>query len=227
MLQRSYSRHGEEAFEYSVLLYCDQDNLAMYEQAVLDGYKPFGKNGYNILPNAYTMSGHKLAPEVAARKKESIRRKRAKIDWNGKKLTKSELSEMAGLRIDTVAKRMADGWTLERAVATPVAPSYVRYEGFGKSLTSVEWAREFGISKSHAHNILKAGGKPEDLYRLDKRMTLNELSKFLGVSNVTVSARIMQGWQLIDALSVPAIRTGYAHEVQRIKPRKIRNCYVD
>ena len=226
MLQRSYNRHGAEAFEYSVLLYCDKNNLAMYEQALLDGFKPFGDDGYNILPSAYSMSGHKLSPDVAARKKELLRRTRASVEWNGKKLTKSELSEMAGLRIGTVTRRMTEGWTLEQAATTPLGARDVRYDGFGKSLTSVEWAKEMGVSKSFAHNTLKAGGRPEDLYRIDKRMTLNELSKFLGLSNATVAARILQGWQLIDALSVPAVRTGYAHEVQRIKPRKIRNCYV-
>lgn len=52
-LMREWNKRGPDAFIFSVLLYCSRDNLLMYEQACLDGFKP----EYNTNPTAGSMSG--------------------------------------------------------------------------------------------------------------------------------------------------------------------------
>lgn len=46
--QRAWEKYGAEAFDFSILLICDKENTAMYEQIYLDYYKP----EYNIAIDA-------------------------------------------------------------------------------------------------------------------------------------------------------------------------------
>ena len=48
-LQRSWNKYGEDSFVFEVLLYCNKENLAFYEQRTIDVYKSLdNKYGYNI-----------------------------------------------------------------------------------------------------------------------------------------------------------------------------------
>lgn len=47
-LQHAWNLYGENNFEFSVLIFCDGENILMYEQACLDGLKP----EYNVAVDA-------------------------------------------------------------------------------------------------------------------------------------------------------------------------------
>jgi group I intron endonuclease len=47
-LQNSFNKYGKENFEFQILLYCDPENLIMYEQLICDFYKTYENDyGYN------------------------------------------------------------------------------------------------------------------------------------------------------------------------------------
>ena len=58
-LQRAWSKHGETAFNFSVVLICARNNLLMYEQKVIDATKP----DYNVSPVAGLPHGPVLTEE--------------------------------------------------------------------------------------------------------------------------------------------------------------------
>lgn len=59
-LQHAYNKYGEDSFIYSVLLFCEKENLILYEQRAINVYKP----EYNILKVAGSSLGHKHSEET-------------------------------------------------------------------------------------------------------------------------------------------------------------------
>jgi group I intron endonuclease len=52
-LQNSYNKYGEKNFNFQILLYCGEDNLAFYEQRAMDEYESYNRDkGYNIVPKS-------------------------------------------------------------------------------------------------------------------------------------------------------------------------------
>lgn len=64
-LQRSYNKHGEEAFKTRTLLVCRREDLLFYEQLAIDKFNAV-KGGYNIAPIAGSSLGVKRTPEAKA-----------------------------------------------------------------------------------------------------------------------------------------------------------------
>ena len=64
-LQRSYNKHGEEAFKIRTLLVCRREDLLFYEQLAIDKFNAV-KSGYNIAPIAGSPLGVKRTPEAKA-----------------------------------------------------------------------------------------------------------------------------------------------------------------
>ncbi len=62
-LQNSYNKHGREAFQFKILLYCDHKLCLIYEQALLDLVKP----EYNISPTATSQLGVKRSESTKAK----------------------------------------------------------------------------------------------------------------------------------------------------------------
>lgn len=71
-MQRSWSKYGQDAFRFSVLLYCNIENLIMYEQRCIDGFKP----EYNSSPTAGSQLGLKMSKESRAKLSECAKRTR-------------------------------------------------------------------------------------------------------------------------------------------------------
>lgn len=69
-LQNAWNKYGEDAFEFSILLYCDIENLLYYEQVVYDGLKPT----YNISPTAGSSLGVKHTAEARAKTSAALMR---------------------------------------------------------------------------------------------------------------------------------------------------------
>lgn len=53
-LQRAVNKHGINNFSFEVVLYCDKENLLLYEQTCLDNLKP----QYNLSPGVVGTSGY-------------------------------------------------------------------------------------------------------------------------------------------------------------------------
>lgn len=57
-LQSAWARYGEDSFAFQVLLYCSRDNLMLYEQRAIDGFRAAERGrGYNICAKAYSKLG--------------------------------------------------------------------------------------------------------------------------------------------------------------------------
>lgn len=69
-MQRSWNKYGPDIFRFSVLLYCNVENLIMYEQRCIDGFKP----EYNSSPTAGSQLGLKMSKESRAKLSESAKR---------------------------------------------------------------------------------------------------------------------------------------------------------
>ncbi|KKN45703.1 hypothetical protein LCGC14_0680210 [marine sediment metagenome] len=65
-LQRVWNKYGEDAFDFKVMMYCDPENLILFEQKFMDFYKP----EYNLRPKAESNFGMKFSDK--ARKNMSL-----------------------------------------------------------------------------------------------------------------------------------------------------------
>jgi len=68
-LQKSFNKHGENCFEFKVLIECEVKDLLMYEQMLIDFYNAV-QGGYNIAPVAGSGLGKKHTEET----KEKMRK---------------------------------------------------------------------------------------------------------------------------------------------------------
>ena len=114
-LQASYNKYGEDAFSFHVLLYCDKENLLMFEQRAIDMYR--GSLGWKMLYNkrmrAESNIGIIVSPETRERLRISLLGKRMpeevkekiRIANTGKKRTDETRAKMSmALRGNTRAK---------------------------------------------------------------------------------------------------------------------------
>ena len=62
-MQRAWTKYGADAFLFSILVICGAENLALYEQAAIDGLDAY-QNGLNGAPFACTMRGTKHSDET-------------------------------------------------------------------------------------------------------------------------------------------------------------------
>ena len=62
-LQNSFVKNGIDSFEFEVILICSPENLIMYEQILIDSYKPF----YNIAAIAGKTTGYKHTEETKSK----------------------------------------------------------------------------------------------------------------------------------------------------------------
>ena len=60
-LQNAWNKYGERAFQFNVLLYCDQELLLEFEQPAIDQ-----RSEYNLCPKAGNRLGVKNTPEACA-----------------------------------------------------------------------------------------------------------------------------------------------------------------
>lgn len=68
-MQKTWNKRPE-ALEFSIVLYCDKENLLMYEQILLDAYKP----EFNTAPVAGSQLGLKMSDEARAKMRKARRK---------------------------------------------------------------------------------------------------------------------------------------------------------
>jgi group I intron endonuclease len=66
-LQAAWNKHGEDQFDFRLLLICNRENLVMYEQIAIEAVSP----EYNKCEVAGTTLGFKFSPESLARMSKS------------------------------------------------------------------------------------------------------------------------------------------------------------
>lgn len=66
-LQRAWDRYGKSSFTFRPIIFCDRENLIVYEQAAMDGLKP----EYNIAPVAGSQLGYRHGDETRAKLRDA------------------------------------------------------------------------------------------------------------------------------------------------------------
>jgi group I intron endonuclease len=86
-LQRSWNKHGKEAFKFEIIFYCLKEDLIENEQLVIDSYREVigWKNMYNIAPIAGSQLG--MIHSQATKDKMSKANGGHPGYWLGKKFT--------------------------------------------------------------------------------------------------------------------------------------------
>ncbi len=75
-LQRAWNKYWEHLFEFSIIEYCEKQNLIKREQFWIDHLNCVSPNGYNLSPTAYSQLGIKRSEETKL--KLSIAHRKAK-----------------------------------------------------------------------------------------------------------------------------------------------------
>jgi group I intron endonuclease len=88
-LQRAWDKHGEQAFQFTVVLLCDRHNLLWYEQSLIDAWRP----EYNSAPTAGSQLGLKMSDEAKAKMSAAAKRTRNFTGHRHSEETKRRISE--------------------------------------------------------------------------------------------------------------------------------------
>lgn len=91
LLQRAWNKHGSENFIFTKVLYCEKNDLLMYEQAFMDRYLP----EYNILKVAGSRLGATASPETRLKHSEAAKRTK---NFYGKKHTPESIEKISAGR---------------------------------------------------------------------------------------------------------------------------------
>jgi len=89
-LQKAWDKHGTDAFQFEILLFCRPQDVLLYEQLVLDFYfRTRERELYNIVrSSAAPMAGVKFTPEHKANLSRALKEAYAKRPGLASKRTK-------------------------------------------------------------------------------------------------------------------------------------------
>jgi group I intron endonuclease len=110
-LQKSFNLHGEDSFEFKVIVECDLDDLIAYEQIFIDYHNAVEK-GYNIAPVAGSGLGRRHKEETKKKMKAAweLRRLQPKkpiSEDTKKKISESKLGKKRKPFTDEAKKNMS------------------------------------------------------------------------------------------------------------------------
>lgn len=173
-LQRSWALDGGDAFDFKIILVCSADDLLMYEQAVITGYKAhLGEFGYNISPTAGNTRerrhtdeakeklrqanlGKKLTPEHA--KAFAACGSRPKSAEHRRKISEANSRRWEGHEKRTYLKQTADGKHCDEAkelMSAKKAKAYVIYQG--EEMTIRQLAQRLGVTRWAIRHMVNRG----------------------------------------------------------------------
>lgn len=113
-LQRSYDKHGEDAFDFGLVLVCSEENLTMYEQAVADAYREDGLYNIGLFLDAPWRGGQRGSPSKRHREKLS-KAYIGQVPWNKGKI---------GVYSKEMLERMSKANTGRRVLSGSDSPNY-------------------------------------------------------------------------------------------------------
>lgn len=79
------------------------------------------------------------------------------IVWNGEAKCCAAWAEQYGIPCSVMRKRLAEGWSMERATSTPVKPPMREIEFMGERKSVTDWARSLGIHPKTFSNRINRG----------------------------------------------------------------------
>lgn len=107
-----------------------------------------------------------------ATRSEQMRNKQSTrlYPFRGKRRSLAEISELCGVEINALFKRIARGWSISRATTLPPQSRPVYYDFHGTRVTKTDLCRITGISVSTLrHRILKLGMSAEEAASIPSR----------------------------------------------------------
>lgn len=115
-LQRAWNKYGAESFIYTVLEFCNEDNLIEREQYYIDKYDTASKcHGYNVNPTAGSGLGYKHTLETRKRisEKSTGRKHTAEVRQRMSELKTGIKMNLSPQEIDNRRKRMlGNSWSV-------------------------------------------------------------------------------------------------------------------
>lgn len=72
-MQRAWNKYGEDAFRFEIVIVCRPEDCVMYEQSVIDLYRP----EFNTSPTAGSCLGCRHSPDVGKRHSERLKQEYA------------------------------------------------------------------------------------------------------------------------------------------------------
>ena len=147
-LQRSFDKHGPEAFEFSPILFCDRSMCLFYEELAIAAFDGVD-NGYNARRIPSSNLGLKLPKSEETRRKigaanaialrgkpgpmrgkkhsdDSRKRMSAtkrglfkQYEFGGKRMCLTAWAEYLCIPLRALQNRIARGWPIERALSEP------------------------------------------------------------------------------------------------------------
>jgi group I intron endonuclease len=89
LFQADWDKHGEQDFDFRVLLWCSRENLRMYEQACMSRLLSY----YNVSPSSDSQFGLEFTAEARAKMSEAAKRTRNFTGRNHTEESKRRISE--------------------------------------------------------------------------------------------------------------------------------------
>lgn len=154
-LARSWAKNGPSDFEFKILLNCEKEDLILYEQILLDAYRP----DYNTSPTAGSQLGYRHSEETKAKLKAA----RSKTVWSpmtGKahtdeakaKISKTKTGVRLGKRPAHVVEKVAISMRASKGALTEQQVRKIRLlKADGLSLMKI--AIEVGCSFAAAADV--------------------------------------------------------------------------
>lgn len=123
-----------------------------------------------------------------------------RIEIQGRTRTAAEWARLNGLSVETIVRRVAQGWNLADAATEPLrAVAGARLTVGGRTRTIAEWAVEAGIQR----RLVTARGETH---------TTAEWSRLNGIPQTTICERLRRGWDPERAVIEPVLRNGWSRD---------------
>lgn len=176
-LQRAYDKYGETAFEYQVIEFVMPWMIIEREQYWIDKYKPFGDQGFNIMPRA---DGSHHSPESIKLQSESMK---------GRKLSPEHKAKLH-------AKLIGNQYTKGKKLPpfTDDHKNAIRCALIGKIKTD-ETCQKISDSKAYLWVVTKPDGEELSVFNLREFCRNNGLHQGHMVAVANGKERSHKGWK--------------------------------
>lgn len=207
-MQNAWNKYGADDFKFSVLVICAKDMCLFYEQLFLDALSP----AYNTAKVAGSILGVKLSEETRKKFSKLKREQYARHDWKGKIRSLAEIAEMEGIDYKMLISRVSGlGRTVAEAVAEPYKGAVRLLTHNGETRSVKGWAEHLGVHKQRIHSRINRGWTIGECIKFfdgyEKKMSIQEYCKTLGLQYTTVVNRLARGYALSDASNTSDMRT--------------------
>ena len=137
-----------------------------------------------------------------------------KVNFRGEVISVFELSEKFGVPAEQICKRISSrGWSIERAVTTPLNARCPQYTVGGITGTISDLCRHFSLNRAMVQQRIRLLGwsveksikhprvDPQEIEFRGKKQTILEWSKEIGVEESTLRCRLKKGWSVNRSLT--------------------------